>query len=196
MYDTIKNVNSRSRGLTIGELLIASALLGLLIVTIMVMFGQMMAASTKNTLLATGSYFAEGVLEKTIAEGIEDEAATFAQYRIGKIYNQDITTTDPASKTKFIYRVTAYFLDSPASFGDPPLTPPGERWYIEVDVAWWQGQDSVDAVEAKAGYGKLNLKRGRVPHHRSPLSSQQPDHRPCRLGQELRNQLTKLSFQP
>lgn len=141
------------RGLTVGELMVASALLGMIMVTMMIMFGQMMATSSKNTMLAAGSYLADGILENQITKA-KDSNPSFVSVPLDS--SQWVKTTDPNSQTEFLYRVEA------EQIGGTPGGQPGEVWYVQVEVAWWQSGGNVNSQAYRAGYGKLNLKRGRV----------------------------------
>lgn len=136
------------------ELIVASGLLGMLVVTLMVMFGQMMTASTKNSLLSAGSYFAETILEREKSAALERVANGATSDVFQNLPNDGsewITTHDENNQTEFNYRVNAEKLNLTSN--------PGEVWYVEVEVSWWQNGGT---QESKAGFGKLNVRRGRV----------------------------------
>ena len=124
----------------------------MIVVTLMIMFGQMMAASTKNRMLAAGSFFAEKVLAREISLAQE----TSRSPAFSSVTSSDwITTTDPNTGTEFLYRVTPSHLNAPTTF-------PGETWYVEVEVSWWQSGQTAGSLQGRVGQGKLQLTRGRV----------------------------------
>ncbi|MCA9793842.1 MAG: hypothetical protein KC910_18660, partial [Candidatus Eremiobacteraeota bacterium] len=64
----------------------------------------MMATSSKNTMLAAGSYLADGILEDQINKAKNSNPA-FSSVPLDS--NQWVKTTDPNSRTEFLYRVEA-----------------------------------------------------------------------------------------
>lgn len=139
------------RGLTIGELVIATGLLALMVVTVMVLFGQMLESTTKNALMSQGSFFAEAVIEREIYR-LADTAGAIAP----ATYAQDwISVNDDTNQTRFLYRVESTRVDL------IPGQDMGNSFAIEVEVRWWQ--DNMDGpAQNRRGYGKMYLKRSRV----------------------------------
>ena len=134
-------------------------MLGLMVISLMVLFGQMMAASNKNRMLTAGSFFAESILERETARAQETagepSTGTPTAFSAGVTNGTDwITTTDPNSGSEFVYRVTA----TPRTAADFP----GETWYLQVEVSWWQDGADVDSQAVRQGHGNLKLTRGRV----------------------------------
>lgn len=140
---------TRRRGLTIGELVIASGLLAMMVITMMVLFGQMLDATSKNALVSQGSFFAETVIEREV----------YQLARTGQIrdtYSQDwISFTDVANKTEFTYHVESRLAAPPASSPDM-----GNCYAIQVEVRWWQQAET--QAQNRHGYGKMSLKRARI----------------------------------
>ena len=140
---------SRRKGLTIGELVIASGLLAMMVVTVMVLFGQMLDATSKNALVSQGSFFAETVIEREIYR----LAAT--QTALPTVYSQDwISFTDASNQTEFTYRIDS----TPASV--TANTDMGSSYSIQVEVRWWQSAEG--QAKNRQGYGKMYLKRSRI----------------------------------
>ncbi len=123
----------------------------MIVVTLMIMFGQMVAASTKNRMLEAGPFFAVKVLASEINLAEEtDRAPAFSNVTGSDL----ITTTDPNTGTEFLYQVV------PSQIGS--ATYPGETWYVEVKVSWWQSGQAAGTLQSRVGHGKLELTRGRV----------------------------------
>lgn len=132
--------------------MIASALLGMIVVTLMIMFGQMVNASTKNRMMAAGSFFAEKVLAREI--NVAQESGRVPAFTAINNGSEWITTTDPNTGTEFLYRFDPEQISS-----YPGL---GETWYVEVEVSWWQSGQQAGTHQSRVGQGKLHLKRGRT----------------------------------
>jgi hypothetical protein len=138
------------RGLSIGELVVATGLLALMVVTVMVLFGQMLNSTTKNALVAQGTFFAESVIEREIYR-LQDTAGTTAI-----TYSQDwISVTDEANKTQFLYRVESTPVPE---VGQPEM---GGCYSINVEVRWWT-EDMQGEAKTRHGFGKMYLKRSRL----------------------------------
>lgn len=154
-----------NRGLTIAELLVATGLLGVVLVTVMTLFGQLLFNTDKNSMLSAGSFFADAVLDQQIK---------IAQERLsGSPDNGDlafdpaviegestIATTDVKLPSKYIYRLEA----EAVALGDS--NDYGQMWYVEVEVRWWN--DSMEGDAARANMGRLSIKRGRMVYLTGP----------------------------
>ena len=140
---------SRNRGLSVAEILIATAILAVLLVAVLGLFAQLLASTTKNSHLQTGTYFADRVLNQAIREA-RPTAPAFDAYVEGQ---EGIYTHDQAAATIFYHRLKATRLT--------PVDVPGESWYLEVEVSWWQA-DSSDPTRARPGSGKLFTRQGRM----------------------------------
>ena len=139
---------SRRNGLTIGELVIASGLLAMMVVTVMVLFGQMLDATSKNALVSQGSFFAETVIEREVYNLARTGQAS-------NFYNQDwISFTDVANKTEFTYHIESRLASVPAN------TDMGNCYAIQVEVRWWQQAET--QAQNRHGMGKMSLKRARI----------------------------------
>ena len=146
-------------GLTIAELLVATGLLGVVLVTVMTLFGQLLHNTNKNSMLSAGAFFADTVLDKQIL--LAQEALALAPdnanpaFAVTTVEGEEmLATTDEKLQTKYIYRLEAEQLD-----GFTPSAP-GQLWHVEVEVRWWNDDLEGDAV--RAGMGNLSIKRGRI----------------------------------
>lgn len=141
----------RNQGLSIGELVVATGLLALMLVTVVVLFGQMLKATSKSTMLAQGAFFAEERLDTTVRL-LKDTPVT-----TDPIYSDWNTVKNDQSQTTFIYKMHAY--PAEPSFPDPNR--PGEIYGVEVEVRWWQ--DNLNEPEQiRQGMGRLSVKRRRL----------------------------------
>jgi type II secretory pathway pseudopilin PulG len=150
--------NSHS-GLTIAELLVATGLLGVVLVTVMTLFGQLLHNTNKNSMLSAGAFFADTVLDDQIS--LAQESLLLAPDNASPAFASTIVegeemlaTTDEELQTKYIYRLEAEQLD-----GFTPSAP-GQMWHVEVEVRWWN--DDLEGDAMRAGMGNLSIKRGRI----------------------------------
>lgn len=135
------------RGLSIGELVVATGLLALMLVTVMVLFGQMLESTTKNAMMSQGAFFADRVVEAEITRLKATSTTT-------NFNSQEwISSTDETNKTTYLYHVESEAL--------PGASPLGTSYAIRAEVRWWQG-DVTSPEATRKGYGKLSLKRSRV----------------------------------
>ncbi len=144
-----------SRGLTIGELVVATGLLALMVVTVMVLFGQMLDATNKNALVSQGSFFAETVLEREIyalARYHRDPTNPAVDHSL--THFDWVSFSDDANQTEFSYRVDS----RPALFISE--TDMGVSYSVEAEVRWWQS--ATGAAQNRRGMGKMHLKRSRI----------------------------------
>lgn len=145
---------NRARGLSIGELVVATGLLALMLVTVIVLFAQMLDSTTKSTMLAQGAFFAESVMERaitTLKTGVNPSVPD----------GNWSTVKNEQSQTTFLYRVESTELPSTTD-------PLGKAYSLSVEVRWWQ--DNMDAPEEnRRGMGKLSVKRTRLVYvHNAP----------------------------
>lgn len=152
-------------GLTIAELLVAIGLLGVVLVTVMTLFGQLLHNTNKNSLLSAGAFFADTVMDSQITRAQEtlnmqsDNAnPAFAATTVEG--EETLATSDEELQTKYIYRLVAEQLD-----GFAPSAP-GQMWHVEVEVRWWN--DSMDGDAMRQGMGNLSIKRGRIVYLTAP----------------------------
>ena len=138
----------RNRGLSIGELVVATGLLALMLVTVIVLFAQMLEATTKSTMLAQGAFFAESVMERAITPLKADNDPSIAEGSWSTVKNVQ-------SQTTFLYRVECTELPS------TPPDPLGKAYSLTVEVRWWQ-ESMDDPQKNRRGLGKLSVKRTRL----------------------------------
>lgn len=159
----------KAAGLSIAELLVASALLSMVLVTVMVLFGQLLKNTQKNSLMSAGAFFADGVMEhfttKAMARaansepgfelpGFVDSGGSIFTLENGEGY-LNVERNDLA--TKFLYRIEAEM------FGGTD----GQMWKVVTEVRWWQ-QDTAIPAQARAGMGNLHVKRTRLVYLERP----------------------------
>lgn len=153
-------------GLTIAELLVASGLLGVVLVTVMTLFAQLLQNTEKNSLLSAGAFFADSVLERQIAQA---EATLLAApsnatpaFPAPSIEGEGfLSTTDNDRQTKFLYRVDVEQMTAGVS------ADPGQMWFVEVEVRWWS-EATAGPNPVRAGHGNLSFKRGRLAYISRP----------------------------
>ncbi len=153
----------RSRtGLTIAELMVASGLLSIVLVTILALFFQLIRNSNKNALMSAGSFFADSVMERQVEQAKarmeiltdnRDDVFDTDLYPLEGSGMLSISANDP--KTEYLYRVEVERLDQGLT------ADPGQLWALEVEVRWWQESASGEA-EARAGMGRMDLTRGKI----------------------------------
>lgn len=144
-----------TRGMTVGELVVATGLLAMMVVTVIVLFGQMLDATAKNALLAQGSFFAESVIERELYDLSKFHLNPGnAAVNHGNTSSDWISFNDEANQTEFSYRVES----SPAQITSN--TDMGVCYAVVVEVRWWQS--SQGAARSRYGMGKMYLKRSRI----------------------------------
>lgn len=143
-------------GLTIAELLVATGLLGVVLVTVMTLFGQLLHNTNKNSMLSAGAFFADSVLDQQI--GAAQERLLAGSDVFDPAFDptivegeETLATSDEELQTKYIYRLVAEEMEIQSS---------GQMWFVEVEVRWWN--DDLEGDSARAGMGNLSIKRGRL----------------------------------
>ena len=150
-------LRSGRRGLTIGELVVAIGLLATALVTVMVLFGQILEVTTKNSMVSQDSFVADQLLE--------EETAYLRRARRAS-NNPMLDHTPPAQKitlrfraeeenVEYLYRVGAYTVDG-QNYSDQL----GQVFRIELDVRWWQ--ETGVAEKTRSGYGRTSLQRMKI----------------------------------
>jgi len=147
--------NAHDNGLTIAELLVATGLLGVVLVTVMTLFGQLIVNTDKNSMLSAGAFFADMVIDKQI-DVAQKNLETTGDNAIPAFSSTVIEgeETLASENTKYIYRLEAEQLDGFAT------AEPGQAWYLEVEVRW--RMDDMESEAVRANMGQVNLKRGRM----------------------------------
>ena len=139
------------RGLTVAEVVVALGLLSILVIVVLGLFTQLLASTTKNTLLQAGTLHADRVLNETIRNVRPSPPA----FDLVSMDQEGIYTHDETNLTIFYHTLTA----------TPVVTynvnEPGETWELEVEVNWWAA-DPNDPTRVRPGYGKLFTKQHRV----------------------------------
>lgn len=124
-------------------------MLALMLVTVLVLFSQLMASTTKNTNLSAGALYADRILEQALAS-VNPAPPAFDAVLSGE---ETVVTHDSDHPTRFAYTLEATQLS--------PVTVPGERWYLEVEVQWWH-EDPNAPGRARAGSGNLFTRQSRM----------------------------------
>jgi hypothetical protein len=137
----------KSRGLTLGEVIVAIGVFAAMTLTLLALFTQLMNFTTKNNLLNFGTLYADRLLEQTIRSR-NSTGPAFSASREGE---ESVVTQGDDKVTKFVYRVEAEKLED---------ADPGERWLLTVKVEWWQDAPGGEAV--RTGFGKLSTQNQRL----------------------------------
>lgn len=143
--------SAAARGLTVAEVVVALGLLALLMIVVLGIFTQLLASSTKNTLLQAGTLHADKVLNEAVRNARSSPPA-FDPTATGQ---QGIYTHDETNLTIFYHTLVA----TPVTTFNPSA--PGETWQLEVEVNWWAA-DASDPTRARPGYGKLYTRQQRM----------------------------------
>jgi hypothetical protein len=168
------------QGLSIAELLVATGILAVVLVTVMTLFGQLLKNTNKNALLSAGSFFADKVIEKQVGvaqanlnthKGEPNSNKNKAFELPGYSKSGDLYTLSNAEgflaigadgpTTKYLYKVEALLVDGTLQ------ADPGQVWSLKVEVRWWQ--DTTDGTaETRAGSGKLSVVRDQLVYFGAP----------------------------
>lgn len=141
--------------MTVGELVVATGLLAMMVVTVMVLFSQMLDATAKNALLSQGSFFAESVIEREIYELNKFHLNPGNAAINRENYSSDwISFNDDANQTEFSYRVDS------RQAAVTTNTDMGLCYAVQVEVRWWQSNQG--EARNRYGMGKMYLKRSRI----------------------------------
>lgn len=127
------------RALTLAEVVIAIALLGILLTSTLLLFTTLVGASNKSSHQSTGAYLAQTKLEECIRLNMYDPVPP--QLSVG-LYSADKNQT-----TDFWYKLTT----TPIA-PQPGLYP--RAHLIEVEVWWWN--------KAHPGQGRLSTHLSRL----------------------------------
>lgn len=136
------------RALTLAEVIVAIGILALLLISIIALFTQLMASTTKNNLVNLGTLYADRILEQSVKNANPGDPA-FSPLRTGE---ESVISHGDESVTTFAYRLEANKLSGPD---------PGEQWMLKVEVQWWHN-DPNDPAKSRAGFGKLSTKQQRL----------------------------------
>ena len=174
--------------MSIAELLVATGLLAIVLVTVMVLFGQLIKNTNKNALMSAGAFVADAVIEKQVnlaevyiqdpSKASDNGTAAFSlvpnfvktntdEYTLAEgetrlsFGDGDDDTATVDRRTRFLYRIVANQVDGYAG------TDFGQTWLIKAEVSWWQDTMS-GASQTRAGSGNLNVKRTRLIYIRGP----------------------------
>ncbi|MEW6283231.1 MAG: type II secretion system protein, partial [Candidatus Eremiobacterota bacterium] len=129
------------QGMTLMELLISFGVLAVMLVSLVVVFGTLLNASSKASNTAAGTFFAEEILEQTLSNNLYWPPFTGS----GGIY-----TVDDRTRTRFFYQV-----DTTPVSGVAGQFPGG--YYVEVKVWWWTDAPN----QSRRGHGRLTTQVGR-----------------------------------
>lgn len=166
----------KNAGLTIAELLVASSLLAMVLVTVMTLFGQLLKSTQKNSLMSAGTFFADGVIEHFTSEAQAHLSAQADNSPYGFELPSftragDICTLENGEgflnvernddSTKYLYRLEAERIDGFAGNAN------GQFWKVQAEVRWWQ-KDTNNPAKSRAGMGDLKVKRTRLVYLEAP----------------------------
>lgn len=155
-------LRSQRLGLTIAELMVATGLLTVVLVTVMTLFGQLLKNTNKNSLLSAGAFFGDAVMAQQIetAKAVlrsapNNSTPAFPEDPIEGEGRLAMTDGSENNATKFLYKVEAEQLEGFTAAGQ------GQLWFVEVEVRWWT-DDRTTPNPTRAGTGNLSIKRGQV----------------------------------
>jgi type II secretory pathway pseudopilin PulG len=163
----------RARGFSMGELLIAVALLGLVIVTVIGLFVTLMNGSTKGL---------DQTVALDIAQNELDFCAGSAPAKWLALNNGTLglsethTVTDPRSPIPFYWVLTPTELSEPSGVtgaaaydfaAHPKTNAMGDMYRLDMDVYWWPDAAktsviNVTSIASRGGMGRLSVHLSRI----------------------------------
>jgi len=136
----------RQLGLSLAEVIVSIALLGVIVVSTVLLFLSLQRSSNKTTDSSAALTYAQAVLDQAVAEGPPDWG--------GPGGSRDLYTHDAVTRTTFTHELAAQLVYSPSS----TALPMGDLYRLDVTVYWWS--DAPD--QTRQGMGKLSTKLGRL----------------------------------
>ena len=157
----------KRRGLTMGEMVVAVGLLGILVVFVALLFTRLLAASTKGSHQTVGMLFAQRRIDAAQRGGPpnwgtaqplpEDADGDFRETTSGE---EGVYFQDDQSQTSFYYRFTADRIKADAM---------GSLYRLSVDVVWWPSTADVASKARRSdvghGTGNKSVTLSRVFYH-------------------------------
>ena len=160
----IVRLNVKRRGLTMGEMVIAVGLLGIIVVFIAALFVRLLTSSTKGSHQTVGVMFAQRRLDAAQRTGPPYWGAEnpltktgVGDYRESTSGNEGVYFQDDQSQTEFYYRFEAALIRS---------KPMGDLYRLKCDVAWWPSTqavaDKAKTTDVRREMGKQSVSLSRV----------------------------------
>lgn len=131
--------------MTLGELVVAIALMAVLLVSVALVFLALQRASSKTGDSSLALSLAHTVLDQSVQSGPPGWGGMEGDRRL---YSHDALTP-----TEYHYQLHSHLVYSPPS---TPL-PMGDLYQLDVEVSWWD-----PAAVERVGYGRLSLRLGRL----------------------------------
>jgi hypothetical protein len=129
----------------------------MMLVTLMVLFGQMLDSTTKSGMVSQATFLADKVIETEISR-VQGGGAVPPPVREGRdlLYSQDEKVAQ-----EFVYSIDTL----PVGL----LEPRGGLYSVDVTVKWWTPQDQVRTEQKnRFGMGKLSVTRNRIVYIQRP----------------------------
>ena len=147
-----------AKGLSIGELVVATGLLAMMLVTLMVLFGRMLDSTTKGAMVSQATFLADRVIETEIYRvqaGLPPQVgAPFPSFPCPQQGSEFLYSQDETLRQEFVYSIDLDRIDDQTT---------GSLYTVDVVVKWWLPGDQVRvAQENKRGMGRLSISRNRV----------------------------------
>lgn len=157
----------RNSGFSLIEVIFALGLLGVGILTVIALFGQLARDAQKATDVGAGVLAAESVLNKTVHDILNDmgpitRADFFAN---NSPPNDPIQGTITANKTIMTYEITYRTVQDSSGAVLGAALPENTTKLVELTMWWWT--DNPDAH--RAGYGFLRTSASRLVNEQTEL---------------------------
>jgi prepilin-type N-terminal cleavage/methylation domain-containing protein len=154
-------------GFSLIEVIIAMGLLGVGILTVLGLFGQLTRDAQKATATGAGVLAAESVLNRTVSEILSD---------VGPISRADFFANDSppsapiqgtitANRTIMTYEITYRTVQDTAGGGLGAGLPENRTKHVELNMWWWT--DNPDSH--RAGYGFLRTSASKLVNEQTEI---------------------------
>jgi prepilin-type N-terminal cleavage/methylation domain-containing protein len=154
-------------GFSLVEVIIAMGLLGVGILTVIGLFGQMTKDAQKATDTGAGVLAAESVLNRTISEILRDAGpVTRADFfDLDSPPEAPIQGTITANRTIMTYEITYRTLQDTGGVALGSALPENRTKVVELTMWWWtDGPDS-----SRAGYGFLRTSASKMVNEQTEI---------------------------
>lgn len=140
------------RAITLAEVILAVGLLGLILLSVIALFQNLLASSSKSNDMTIATMMAQQRLNELVA-GQATYRATYGQDFPTAVLGQTIYAHDSQSTSDFYSKASPELLKDEPSFG--------KTYYLEVQV-YWNTADSNQVAANRHQQGAQSVKAGRV----------------------------------
>ena len=140
------------RGVSLAEVMLAVGLLGIILISVIGLFQNLLTSTTKSTDLTAATVMAQERLNELVAAQ-PIHLATYGTDFPTQVIGQGIYAHDSQSQTTFYHKATPELLKDEPGFG--------RTYYLEVQVFWNTADPNVVAKN-RMGQGQQSVKMGRV----------------------------------